>query len=68
MQLKNSCIIQDRVDVQIITHLNQVIREWRHLIFINITYTTPTHVVNELISGLDRIIISVIDDLLVSYL
>ena len=52
MQLKNSCIIQDRVDVQIITHLNQVIREWRHLIFINITYTTPTHVVTNLYQDL----------------
>ena len=52
MQLKNSYIIQDRVDVQIITHLNQVIREWRHLIFINITYTTPTHVVTNLYQDL----------------
>ena len=52
MQLKNSCIIQDRVDVQIITHLNQVIREWRHLIFINITYTTPTQVVLNLYQDL----------------
>ena len=52
MQLKNSCIIQDRVDVQIITHLNQMIWEWKHLIFINITYTTPTHVVTNLYQDL----------------